>query len=81
MGEKCEPIRGRQMTFSRINDLNKLSEGLEKLSESLNTHPALADVRRRGGAGFVKKADLKMETESTLTEYPMVAPRVSTGVL
>lgn len=59
LGIQCESISGKTFTFSRITDLQGLQAGLDNLGNDLNSERSLADVRRRGGNGFVKRNALE----------------------
>lgn len=59
LGVQCESMSGKTLTFSRITDLQGLQAGLDNLGNDLNSEPSLADVRRRGGHGFVKRNSLE----------------------
>lgn len=60
VGEQCESLSGLTLTFSRISDLAALNAGLKNLGSALQTDSAFADVRSRGGNGFVKASTLAL---------------------
>lgn len=79
VGTKCESLSGKTLTFSRITDLKALQAGLDNLNNELNGDRALADVRRRGGNGFVHKASLEIASASQLAAPPVLgdSPQVA----
>lgn len=76
VGTKCESLSGKTLTFSRITDLQGLQAGLNNLNNELNGDRSLADVRRRGGHGFVHKASLQMASAGRLAAPPILGSGV-----
>lgn len=69
-GVKCESMSGKNMVFSRINDLKGLQAGLDNLMNELNSDRAFSDVRRRGGNGYVDKENLEIASANNLKSSP-----------
>lgn len=74
LGVNCESLSGKTFTLSRITDLQGLQAGLDNLANDLNSDAAFADVRRRGGNGFVKRNSLEF------TQVASAPPSLSSSV-
>lgn len=53
LGEKCESLKGKTIFGARLPRLNELSANLNTLAEKMKTSSVYAQVRKRGGYGYV----------------------------
>lgn len=70
LGINCESIKGKTFTISRINNLEGLQGGLERLGHTLRNSHVFHSVRMKGGHGWVPRTVLALASPDEVRDYP-----------